>query len=748
FLKINYKDFITKGGYSNIDTIYNLGNYLKHLRLKSGISTYKMQKLHGINPIRYEYRERSISRKNLAKLLNIYSKYTDIGVEITKLHNSDIFWDRIHSIKSKGSEEVYDIVDNEYNNFISNGFILHNCTSSLELGIDIGSIDVVIQYMSPRQVTKLIQRVGRSGHGLGRKSIGYIITAEGDDVFEASVIARKVLNSELEKVKTFTNCYDVLAHQIIGMLMLDYEIDVKKAYNIIKRAYPYATLKKEDFERVLKLLEDIRLIYRDKNLIKRKRRVFEYYFQNLSVIPDSRSYKIIDLNTNSFIGSLDEEFVANHNQTGSTFIMKGSSWKILSIENGKILVEPVQNIESAIPAWEGELIPVPYSIAEEVGSLRDMIRKLLDKELDKKDIVAKIKEKYPVSNQAAEKMINVIKKHIKEFELPTNNEILLESYKEYVVIHAMFGTLVNETISRYISAILSADYGEAIFSKCDPYRIIIRGCRLDDIKRVLLGYQSGDAELIVEKALPRSSLFKFRFIRVAKRMGIIDRGAEFDKINLERLIDVYYGSPLFEEAMKEVLTEKLDIVKANEVMTRIKNKEIGILETQGLSPLGETGFKFELSDIVKPNTPEKEIFNLFKGRLLNTKMRLVCINCGEYSISYQVKDIKNLICPKCESRLIAMLRDYDKESQAIIKKWLATSDMTPEEEKKLEYVKKSAELAISYGTQAAFVLAGRGVGPQTAFRILAKANLTEDELLKNILKAERDYVANKRFWTD
>ncbi|MDD5417143.1 MAG: DEAD/DEAH box helicase, partial [Candidatus Aenigmarchaeota archaeon] len=620
-------------------------------------------------------------------------------------------------------------------------------TSSLELGIDIGSIDVVIQYMSPRQVAKLVQRIGRSGHGVGRKSEGYIISAEGDDVFESAVIARKVLKGELEKIKTHKNSFDVLVHQIIGMLMLDYEIDSTEAYNLIKRAQPFSELKQEDFERVLKLMEEIRLIYRDKNLIKRKKKVFDYYFQNLSVIPDTKNYKIIEMGSNSFIGVLDEEFVVNHGSMGSTFIVKGRSWKILSVENDKVIVEAVQNIESSVPAWNGELIPVPYEISQEVGELRELIAKQLRNGLKTKEVIQKIKEKYPVSDDAGERMVDVIEKQLKKYPIPSNDKLLFETYKEYVVIHSMFGTLVNETISRFISSILSADYGEAIFSKCDPYRIIFRGCRLEDIKKIFKEYNPDDLEVIVEKALPRSSLFKYRFLHIAKRMGILERGADLDKINIDRLIDIYWGTPATDETFNELYKDKLDTKKAVDVLKRIKSGEIKIEETEGVSPLGEAGFKFELSDVVKPKSPEKEIFKLFKERLLNTKIRLMCLNCGKYSLSTQVRGIKDTLCPKCGSRLIAILRDYDKESQNIIKKWLKGAELTKQEEDKLEYIKKSADLVINYGSKAAFVLAGRGVGPATAFRILAKANLTEEELLKNILHEERLYIQNKKFWT-
>lgn len=621
-------------------------------------------------------------------------------------------------------------------------------TSSLELGIDIGSIDVVLQYMSPRQVSKLVQRIGRSGHGIGRTSNGYLIAGEGDDLFESAIISRKTLAEELEKMKIFENSFDVLAHQIIGMLMADYEFDVKKMYKIITGAYPYSKLTEIDFERIIKILEQIHLIYRDKNLIKRKRKAFEYYFSNLSVIPDMRTYKIIEIGTNAFIGNLDEAFVANHGNIGSTFIVKGSSWKILSVEDGKIYVEPVVNIESAVPAWEGELIPVPYDISQEVGELRDVIRKLIERDFKNSEIIEKIKQKYPVSEKSAEKMIEFIKKHIKKYPLPTDSEIVIEQFKDYVVINSMFGTMVNETLSRFISAVLSADHGEAIFSKCDPYRMIFSGCKAEDIKKILLEYNPEDMETILIKALPRSSLFKWRFLHIAKRFGAIERGASFDKINLDRLIDAYWKTPIYDETMKEIFIEKLDINKTKDVLNKLQSDKIKISLIETLSPIGEHGFRFELSNVVRPHRPEAEIFKMFKNRLLGTKIRLICINCGNYSVSYQVKSIKDPICPKCGSRLLAIVRDYDRETQNIVKKWLKGKELTDHEEKKLEYIKKSADLAIAYGAKATFVIAGRGVGPSTAFRILSKPNLTEEELLKNILKAEREYVANKKYWTD
>ncbi len=620
-------------------------------------------------------------------------------------------------------------------------------TSSLELGIDIGSIELVLQYMSPRQVTKIIQRVGRSGHTIGKLSKGIILASEGDDIFESAVISRKALKGEVEKLRIYENCYDILTHQLIGMAIEDYKLEPEKAYEIIKKAYPFRNLKQEEFLRIVKFLDNqLRLVFFDEK-VKRRKRAFKYYFENLSVIPDQRSYKVIDTTSNTFIGNLDEEFVITHGEIGSSFIVKGNPWKIVSKSNEKIFVERINDIESAIPAWEGELIPVPFEVAQEVGILREEIGKMVKRNLKDEEMIEKIKRKYPVSTQCAKKMIQIIKKHTKKFPLPKNDNIILEKFQSYVVLHCLFGTLVNETLSKFITTILSAEYGELITSKTDPYRIILNNCKPEDVKKVLFQYKPEDVKILLEKSLPRSSLFKYRFLHVAKRFGVVSRDANFNTINVDKLIDIYWNTPVFKETLRELFKEKLDVKKTEEILRKIQNGKLEIIEVKGLSPLGKLGFRYELQDVVKPERPEKEIFKIFKRRLLNTKVRLLCINCGKHFVTKYVKDVeKEPRCKFCQSRLIAVVKPHDIEAKKIVKKWLEGKELTDEEKRKLETMKKMAELVIIYGKKAVIALAGRGIGPQNATRILSRMFKNDDEFYKSILDAEREFIRTKRYW--
>ena len=343
-------------------------------------------------------------------------------------------------------------------------------------------------------------------------------------------------------------------------------------------------------------------------------------------------------------------------------------------------------------------------------------------------------------------MIQLIKRQIKKYRLPNEKNIFIERFQNYIVLHTLFGSLVNETLSRFISAILSAEHGEIVTSKTDPYRIIFRGCNPEEIKKILFDYEPEDVEILLEKSLPRSSLFKFRFIHIAKRFGAISKKASFDTINLDRLIDVYWNSPIHKETLQEIFTEKLDLDKTKEILEKIQNKEIKINSFEGLSPLAEIGFRYELQDVARPERPEKEIFKIFKNRLLNSKVRLLCINCGKYSIVETVKDIKELRCSYCQSKLIAVLKPHREEAQNIVKKWLKGVELTEEEKVRLDFIKKSADLVIDYGKDAAIVLSGRGIGPQTATRVLYKPKRNEDDLFKHILEAEREFIKNKKYW--
>lgn len=622
-------------------------------------------------------------------------------------------------------------------------------TSSLQLGIDIGAIDLVLQYQSPRQVSQIIQRVGRSGHEQQRISKGVIISTDEDDIFESAVIARKALAEELEPVKFHENSYDVLAHQIVGLTMELWSIEQEKAYQIIKRAYPYRNMQYAEFLEVCKQLQQLGLVFLN-GTIKKKRHGLQYYFSNLSTIPDTKQYRIFNTLDNSFVGVLDEEFIALHGEVGSNFIIKGDAWRIVDVSEDKVLVEPTVDIEAAIPGWEGELIPVEFDVSQEVGKLRRIIVNRLEELGDDVEvIVKKLQQLYPIDDNSARKMVKLIKKQMDCCAVPDDKTILVEDFENMVVLHTCLGSKTNETLGRFLSAMLTSRLGSVGF-KCDPYRIMIQMQvkNVDILKETIMQTRPELLRSYLEMSLTKSNLFEWKFVHVAKRFGAIERGAQYGKVRMGKIIDSYVGSPIYKETLKELEVEKLDIEKAAEILKRMQSGEIALVFRSGeLSPLGSLGVKRQFAEIIGPEKPNKEIFEMFKHRLLNTKVKMVCVNCGQWQQTFAVKELpKSLKCKKCGAKLLGVTRSKTVDMGKIVKKKIRGSPLTTEETKRFERLRMTGDLFLVYGSKAVLCLAAKGVGPQTASRLLAKYHKSDEELMKDILESERLYLRTKRYW--
>jgi ATP-dependent Lhr-like helicase len=622
------------------------------------------------------------------------------------------------------------------------------CTSSLELGIDIGSVDFVIQYMSPRQTSKAVQRVGRSGHELGRVSDGVIISTDIDDIFESAVIARQGLSEQLEPTKMHENAFDVLAHQIVGITRDKYRIGLNEVYRIVKKAYPYRNLTKKEFTSVCRQLNNLRYVFlNEDNTIKSSRKGLLYYFENLSTIPDTRSYFVVNTIANERVGSLDEEFVALHAQEGLTFIIKGEPWRIITVDGRKIFVEPSDDIDAAIPGWEGDLMPVTFEVAQEVGSLRKFISDKLFEKINKEGILEEVKKKYPLDDNSAKKIVGLISKQIKYGIVPTDDRVLIEKQDNALIINTCLGTKGNETLGRLLSTILAAKIG-SVGLKTDPYRVILHLQIMDTdlIEDALFKTKPEQVEPLLEYNLSNSRLFQWRFIHVAKRFGIIRKDAEYGKTWLSRIIDLYQRTPVWEETFREIKTDKLDIKVVKDFLDRVQKKEISVMFREGLSPIGKLGIK-QRPELIGPEKPELQVLDIFEKRLNEKKVRLICLNCGDWTRTFRVKDLpKEIRCGKCKAKLIGVVRPSQTEYQHIIKKKLKGTALNMDEERRFDRIEKTSDLVIVYGPRAVKALAVRGIGPKTASRILRGMYSTEKDFVKALLDAERQFIRTKRFW--
>jgi len=631
------------------------------------------------------------------------------------------------------------------------------CTSSMELGIDIGAVDLVVQYMSPRQVTRLVQRVGRSGHRVEALSKGVVISSSPDDIAEAMVIARKTMRGELETGKFHDLASDVLAHQLAGISLGKGRTNVNDALSLLRRAQPYRNLDKETVERVLRQLQTEELVCLENGWFKLRRPGLLYYFTNLSMIPDTRRYMIKDLASRKSVGSLDEEFVAYYGEQGAVFIVKGEAWRIIDVdhEREQVLVEPIEDPLGAIPAWEGELIPVPFEVAQEVCALRARVAKLLSGAKSSDAIAASITNDYPVTEAAASWFVDQIREQLNsETTIPTKELLLIETSGNFTVLHACFGSLVNQTIAWVVAALLSARVGASIAFKVDPYRIAFRfpgEARPDLIERIIMELKAEHLKSVLQLTLKDSSMFKWRLMQVAKRFGAIKRNAGLAKINLRRVAKSFEGTPIYDEAMRETMIEKLDVEKTEEILKLLNSGRIKIVtsirDRDGPTPLAWPVLN-ELAggELVIPKRAEREILRALVRRLDQQQVKLYCMNCNSWSITTRVGRIQDPpVCKNCGARLITILPRENRELVAAIKKRATGKTLTTEEDRMIKRAFQAANLLLTYGKRAVVALSGRGVGPQTAARILAK-NPRDEDLYKAILQAEKTYSRTRRFW--
>ncbi len=623
------------------------------------------------------------------------------------------------------------------------------CTSSMELGIDIGDVDHVIQYMSPREVTRAIQRVGRSGHWVGEKSCGTIITISADDAAESASLTRRAKSGEIEVVRIHENSTDTLANQICGLVLDFREITVEKIFSIVTRAYPYRTLKIELLQGVIKQLDDTRLIRFENNIVGRKMKTWQYFYENLSMIPDEKRFEIFDIVSGRTVGALDEAFVADFAQSGAVFIAKGEIWRIIEIitEKSRIKVEPVSDPGADVPNWVGEEIPVPYEVSQEVGSIRKRISNEIKKGESAAKIVENFKHEYPADDDAVSEILEIVKKQVKRgLAVPSDENVIIEQDGTSIIINVCGGHRVNETLGRVITSLLTARFGASVAMEIDPYRIKLELPRLfnaERLKDMLLSISSDHVEPIIEMTLKNSTLLKWKMIHVARKFGALSRDVDYERISMKKLLEVFERTPMYDEAVREIFHDKLDIDHTILILEGIKNGRLKLL-IQPTSPIGEAGFMGG-RELVAPERADSSIIMALKDRIMEDHVILFCLNCKKWRSTKPVKNVpERPECPLCGSRMIAALKPWEEEEIRIAKR--PEKDKTEEERKRTARVYKNANLVLSHGKTAAIALASRGIGPETASRVIRKLRVDEEEFYRDILIAERNYAKTKRFW--
>lgn len=631
------------------------------------------------------------------------------------------------------------------------------CTSSLELGIDIGFLEYVVQYNSPRQVTRLIQRVGRSGHRIGQVSNGLVITQDSDDTLEAAVLCRKSVMGELEPLEPVFKPYDVATHQVAGLLIEQSSWNFDDLMALLKRSYAYADLDAERLKKVLTYMREgyPRLAYYSESdgKVFRARDVkplFQYYFDNLSMIPDEKQYLVIE--GDNFVGTLDEAFVSEYGEVGVKFVEAGRCWKVEQIYGNKVYVKAEEDPTGAVPNWVGDEIPVPREVAAEVGGVRRRYAEELAKGTES-EYLEELVRTYPVSRgDLVEALKEVAEQYAEKLPIPSERLITIEKWDRYIVVQAAFGHRINRLLARVIGHQVSERIGQSVAVHQDPYRIVIEAeVTPAAVVSVIEELHKMDLRLATEKAVERSGIFKRRLIHAGKKCGAIAKDADYASVSISGIIEALRDTPVYEEAVSMIFHDDFDLPGAEEVVEKINTGaiEVRLVEYDGLTPIARIGVE-EISrrgEIVSPERLKGLLKQSTRARINETFLVAVCTNCWNFLELRKVADLEGLDrCPVCAKAAIGLSTDSYENVFSLAMKARSRADLRGGKLKLVDALRKTAELRTEYGHSVDILLGGRGIRLSDVSALMAKMRKDGTDVIELAIEGERDALRRRYFF--
>ncbi|MGC9071166.1 MAG: DEAD/DEAH box helicase [Acidilobus sp.] len=636
-------------------------------------------------------------------------------------------------------------------------------TSSMELGIDIGHVDRVLQFMSPREVIAMTQRAGRAGHRYGWTSNASIITF--DNVFEmleSAVIAMRTRKGELEDLSYHRNPLDVAAHQLVALVIEGLANSLGEAYDILTRAGPLAGMGLEELEKVADHLDSVGALRYEAETgrLSKGRRSFTYLYK-VSMIPDEASFRVYDVATNSQLGEVGERFIEamllSNRDEKPTFVLAGRAWRIVNVdyEGLRIDAEPLASTEGVVPSWEGELIPVSYKVAREVCSILGIAS------IDPENAFNLLKSR-GINEIDARKVIDVMSKTsaMWGFSL-TMTEPVIEEVKGVSILYTCLGSKGNLLLALVLTKLMEPTVRP--WFDYIPYAIVFsspHGVSGDEVRRSLLRARGLDLPELLSlayDAVKSTPLYVIRFLQVAKRMGVIDPDARVSLEQGKRILEAYRGTVVEKETLREIAFDKLDPEALDYFLRTIK--DVRVIRSESPSPLAEEVVKNPyLRREIAVNLKDIALDYIING-LRTSAMRkeaiFVCAHCGSTWRS-KVADLAHPVrCPRCGAIMVAPLpaSQWGEEVASLYVAWKKgeAKKLAKGQKRYIEEVKERAAIYINYATQGlgryvVEALMTQGVGPKATKKVMGELMKGgEKAFYEALLKAKEDYLVYKKF---
>ena len=488
-------------------------------------------------------------------------------------------------------------------------------STSLELGIDIGYIDLVILINSPKSVARALQRIGRSGHRLHEKSKGRIIVTDRDDLVECSVLLKNAKEGKIDNITIPRNCLDVLAQHIYGM-SIENKWDIDYAYDVICKSYCYNNLTKDDYEDVLSYLAGeyteleeryvyakIWIDYKENTFGKRGKLARMLYSTNIGTIPDSSG--VLVKYDGETVGKIEETFMERLKK-GDTFVLGGKTYRFNYAKGMTINVTPSIG-PPTIPSWFSQQLPLAFDLAMDIQKFRSHMEARFEYRRSKEEIMEFIHSYLYVDDFAANSIYEYFIEQYKFAKIPSNRTLLIEYYKgfggrKFVIFHSLFGRKVNDALSRAVAYIVAKQYNSNITISVTDNGFYLSSDStiggLESFKKLNLE----NFERILTNSLNKTETLASRFRHCAGRSLMtlrhykgqsksVGRQQVRGKILLKYVQEMDDNFSILKEARREALEDYMDIKNALKVIGMIEN---GQMEIKTINTVIPSPFAFNL----------------------------------------------------------------------------------------------------------------------------------------------------------
>ncbi len=475
-------------------------------------------------------------------------------------------------------------------------------STSLELGIDIGYVDLVILLGSPKSVARAIQRIGRAGHRLGETAKGRIIVMDRDDLVECAVLLKAAIEKKIDRVSIPKNCLDVLAQHIHGIALAQM-IPAKEIYDLVKQSYCYKDLPWTDFIEVVDYLAgkfislEERYIYakiwydEKTGMIGKKGKMSRViHLTNIGTIPDE-SHILVKVGDHT-IGMIDEGFLEKLKQ-GDIFVLGGQKYQFNFARGMTAVVSASVASPPTVPSWFSEMLPLSFDLAMDIGKFRRLIDEKLKNKKSKEEIISFINEYLYIDDNAAEALYKYFKEQFLFSQIPHDKKILIEKYtdekRKIIVFHTLLGRRANDCLSRAIAfAIAHTDHRDVEIGITDN-GFYIAHQKMVNAKSAFKMLKSDKLDLILRRAIDKTEILRRRFRHCAARSlmilrqykGRTKRAGKQQVSSMILMNSVRRISPDFcilKEARREVVDDLMDLPHAKEILALIEQKKIVVEE--------------------------------------------------------------------------------------------------------------------------------------------------------------------------